>query len=127
MATGGGPTHYRFFAPGPEKSVDGLGMLYRAGVRMRDMEMVQFHPTGLIIPGSVVAGSLLEEGLRGAGAYMFNGLGERFMERYDPERMERTTRDIMSRSSYLEIQAGRACKEGGIHIDASHLGAICRG
>ena len=123
VATGGGPTQYRFFAPGPEKSVDGLGMLYRAGVRMRDMEMIQFHPTGLIVPGSVVAGSLLEEGLRGAGAYMVNALGERFMERYDPERMERTTRDIMSRSAYLEIQAGRACKEGGIHIDASHLGA----
>lgn len=123
VATGGGPTHYRFFAPGPEKSVDGLGMLYRAGVVMRDMEMIQFHPTGLIVPGSVVAGSLLEEGLRGVGAYIVNGLGERFMERYDPERMERTTRDIMSRSAYLEIQAGRACKEGGLHIDASHLGA----
>ncbi|MFH2128798.1 MAG: FAD-binding protein [bacterium] len=123
VATGGGPTQYRFFAPGPEKSVDGLGMLYRAGVELRDMEMIQFHPTGLIIPGSVVAGSLLEEGLRGAGAYMLNGLGERFMDQYDAVKMERTTRDVMSRSSYLEIQAGRACVEGGVHIDASHLGA----
>ncbi|MBT4269697.1 MAG: FAD-binding protein [Deltaproteobacteria bacterium] len=123
VATGGGPTQYRFFAPGPEKSVDGMGMLYRAGVLMRDMEMVQFHPTGLIIPGSVVAGSLLEEGLRGAGAYMLNGNGERFMENYDPENMERTTRDVMSRSSFLEMQAGRACPEGGVHIVASHLGA----
>ena len=123
VATGGGPTQYRFFAPGPEKSVDGMGMLFRAGVSMRDMEMVQFHPTGLIIPGSVVAGSLLEEGLRGAGAYMLNGNGERFMEKYDPAAMERTTRDVMSRSSYLEIQAGRACPEGGVHIEASHLGA----
>jgi succinate dehydrogenase / fumarate reductase flavoprotein subunit/fumarate reductase flavoprotein subunit len=122
VATGGGPTQYKFHAPGPEKSCDGLGMLYRAGVVMRDMEMVQFHPTGLIIPGSVVAGSLLEEGLRGVGAHMLNGNGERFMERYDPARMERTTRDVMSRSSYLEIQAGRACKEGGIHIYAAHLG-----
>ncbi|MFO8089172.1 MAG: FAD-binding protein [Desulfatiglandaceae bacterium] len=123
VATGGGPTQYRFHAPGPEKSVDGLGMLYRAGVEMRDMEMVQFHPTGLIIPNSVVAGSLLEEGLRGAGAYMLNGDGERFMSRYDPERMERTTRDVMSRSSYMEIQAGRACPEGGVHIVAEHLGS----
>ncbi len=123
VATGGGPTQYRFHAPGPEKSADGLGMLYRAGVVMRDMEMVQFHPTGLIVPGSVVAGALLEEGLRGAGAYMLNGNGERFMERYDPERMERTTRDIMSRSSYLEMQAGRGVKEGGVHIYAAHLGA----
>ncbi|MFH1019887.1 MAG: FAD-binding protein [Pseudomonadota bacterium] len=122
VATGGGPTQYRFHAPGPEKSVDGLGMLYRAGVRMRDMEMLQFHPTGLIIPGSVVAGALLEEGLRGAGAYMLNGNGERFMANYDPARMERTTRDVMSRSSYLEIQAGRACPEGGVHIVADHLG-----
>ena len=57
VATGGGPTQYRFHAPGPEKTVDGLGMLYRAGVLMKDMEMVQFHPTGLIVPGSVVAGA----------------------------------------------------------------------
>lgn len=123
VATGGGPTQYRFFAPGPEKSVDGMGMLFRAGVLMRDMEMVQFHPTGLIIPGSVVAGSLLEEGLRGAGAYMLNGNGERFMDKYDPAAMERTTRDVMSRSSFLEMQAGRACPEGGVYIVASHLGA----
>jgi fumarate reductase flavoprotein subunit len=66
VATGGGPTQYRFHAPGPDKSVDGLAMLYRAGAVLQDMEMVQFHPTGLIIPGSVVAGALLEEGLRGA-------------------------------------------------------------
>ncbi len=123
VAAGGGTTNYRFFAPGPPKTLDGLGILYRAGVWMRDMEMVQFHPTGLIIPGSVVAGALLEEGLRGAGAYMVNRDGERYMARYDPERMERTTRDIMSRSSYLEIREGRGCDHGGINIVASHLGA----
>lgn len=123
VATGGGPTHYRFFAPGPEKSLDGLGMLYRAGVRMVDMEMLQFHPTGLIVPGSVVAGSLLEEGLRGTGAYLFNAQGERFMKRYDPEKMERSTRDVVSRSAFLEMMAGRGFGHGGIHIDASHLGA----
>jgi succinate dehydrogenase / fumarate reductase flavoprotein subunit/fumarate reductase flavoprotein subunit len=123
MATGGGPTSYRFFAPGPEKTLDGLAMLYRAGVEMVDMEMLQFHPTGLIVPGSVVAGSLLEEGLRGAGAYMLNGLGERFMERYDPSRMERTTRDVMSRSSFLEMIAGRGCAHGGVDMMAAHLGA----
>ena len=123
VASGGGTTNYRFFAPGPPKTLDGLGMLYRAGVWMRDMEMVQFHPTGLIIPGSVVAGALLEEGLRGVGAYMINRDGERYMARYDPERMERTTRDIMSQSSYLEIREGRGCDHGGINIIASHLGA----
>ena len=123
MATGGGPTSYRFFASGPEKSLDGLAMLYRAGAEMLDMEMLQFHPTGLIVPGSVVAGSLLEEGLRGAGAHLLNALGERFMARYDPERMERATRDVVSRSSYLEIMAGRGFPNGAVHIAASHLGA----
>ncbi len=123
MATGGGPTQYRFHAPGPEKSVDGLGMLYRAGAVMRDMEMIQFHPTGLIIHGSVVAGSLLEEGLRGAGAYLYNGDGERYMKHYDPDAAERATRDVVSRSSFLEMLAGRECKEGAVQIDASHLGA----
>jgi succinate dehydrogenase / fumarate reductase flavoprotein subunit/fumarate reductase flavoprotein subunit len=123
VATGGGPTHYRFCAPGPEKSADGLAMLYRAGAVMKDMEMLQFHPTGLIVPNSVVAGALLEEGLRGSGAYLYNGEGERYMLRYAPEVGERATRDVVSRSSYLEMIAGRACPEGGVHIDAAHLGA----
>jgi len=123
VATGGGPTHYRFCAPGPEKRVDGLAMLYRAGAWMLDMEMVQFHPTGLIIPGSVVAGSLLEEGLRGAGAHLINADGERYMQRYAPESMERATRDVVSRSSYLEMMEGRAFDHGGVHIVAAHLGA----
>src|SRR5438046_1505659 len=111
VATGGGPTQYRFHAPGPDKAVDGLGMLYRGGVVMMDMEMVQFHPTGLIIPGSVVAGALLEEGLRGAGAHLFNGNGERYMLTYAPDVAERATRDVVSRSSYLEMTGGRACPE----------------
>jgi succinate dehydrogenase / fumarate reductase flavoprotein subunit/fumarate reductase flavoprotein subunit len=123
VATGGGPTHYRFCAPGPEKRLDGLAMLYRVGAWMMDMEMVQFHPTGLIIPGSVVAGSLLEEGLRGAGAHLVNADGERYMQRYDPESKERATRDVVSRSSYLEMMEGRAFDHGGVHIVASHLGA----
>lgn len=123
VATGGGPTQYRFHAPGPEKSADGIAMLYRAGAMMRDMEMLQFHPTGLIIPGSVVAGSLLEEGLRGAGARLYNGNGERYMLDYAPDVGERATRDVVSRSSYMEMMAGRACPEGGVQIEAAHLGA----
>lgn len=123
VATGGGPTQYRFHAPGPEKSADGIAMLYRAGVRMRDMEMIQFHPTGLIVPGSVVAGALLEEGLRGAGAHLYNGEGERYMQRYAPDVAERATRDVVSRSAYMEMMAGRACPEGGVQIDAAHMGA----
>jgi succinate dehydrogenase / fumarate reductase flavoprotein subunit/fumarate reductase flavoprotein subunit len=123
VATGGGPTQYTFHAPGPEKSADGLAMLYRAGAPLKDMEMVQFHPTGLIVQGSVVAGALLEEGLRGAGAHLYNGPGERYMLRYAPDVAERATRDVVTRSSYLEMMNGRACPEGGVHIDASHLGA----
>ena len=123
VATGGGPTQYRFHAPGPEKSADGIAMLYRAGAIMRDMEMIQFHPTGLIIPGSVVAGALLEEGLRGAGAHLYNGEGERYMLRHAPDVAERATRDVVSRSAYLEMMAGRACPEGGVRIDAAHMGA----
>jgi succinate dehydrogenase / fumarate reductase flavoprotein subunit/fumarate reductase flavoprotein subunit len=98
-------------------------MLYRAGAPMKDMEMLQFHPTGLIVKGSVVAGALLEEGLRGSGAYLYNGLGERYMLRYAPDVAERATRDVVSRSSYIEMMSGRGCPEGGVHIDASHLGA----
>jgi succinate dehydrogenase / fumarate reductase flavoprotein subunit/fumarate reductase flavoprotein subunit len=87
------------------------------------MEMVQFHPTGLVIPGSLMTGALLEEGLRGAGGHLRNGLGERYMERWDPERKERSTRDLVSRASFLEIQAGRGTPNGAVWIDVSHLGA----
>ena len=88
-------------------------MAFRAGAHLMDMEMVQFHPTGLVVPGSRLNGALLEEGLRGAGAHLFNGSGERFMERYDPEREERSTRDRVSRAGFMEIMAGRGTKDGG--------------
>ena len=88
-----------------------------------DMEMVQFHPTGMVVPGSRLNGGLLEEGLRGAGAYLFNGSGERYMTRYDPERMERSTRDRVSRASFMEVMAGRGTENGGVWIDVSHLGS----
>jgi len=123
VATGGGPTMYKYFAPSVDKSADGLAMLYRSGVEMVDMEMVQFHPTGLLVKGAIVAGTVLEEGLRGAGARLYNGLGERYMERYAPDVKERATRDVVSRSGYLEIMAGRAFDHGGLHLDGSHLGA----
>lgn len=122
IATGGGATMYRISSPSLEKSGDGMAMAWRAGATLVDMEMVQFHPTGLLVGNSIATGGLLEEGLRGAGAHLFNGLGERFMERYDPTRMERATRDVISRSSYLEIVAGRGTANGGVLIDASHLG-----
>jgi succinate dehydrogenase / fumarate reductase flavoprotein subunit/fumarate reductase flavoprotein subunit len=122
IATGGGATMYKISSPSLEKSGDGMAMAWRAGAHFVDMEMVQFHPTGLLVGKSIATGGLLEEGLRGAGARLFNGRGERFMSRYDPERMERATRDVISRSSYLEIMAGRGTEHGGVKIDARHLG-----
>jgi succinate dehydrogenase/fumarate reductase flavoprotein subunit len=122
VCTGGGPTMYKLFAPSLDKSADGLSLCYRAGAEMLDMEMVQFHPTGLIVKGSHASGTLLEEGLRGAGAQLFNALGERFMERYAPDVKERATRDVVSRSSYMEITAGRGTPNGGVFIDASVMG-----
>jgi succinate dehydrogenase/fumarate reductase flavoprotein subunit len=123
VATGGSATMYRIAAPAREKTGDGVAMCYRAGLELRDMEMMQFHPTGLLVGPSRMSGAVLEEGLRGAGAHLYNGLGERFMARYDPDRMERSTRDVVARSSYLEIVAGRGTEAGGILIDISHLGA----
>ena len=123
LAMGGGPTMYKVIACSADKSADGLALAWRAGLELRDMEMVQFHPTGLVIPGSLMTGALLEEGLRGAGGHLRNGRGERFMERYDPARMERSTRDLVSRASFLEIAEGRGTPNGGVWIDVSHLGA----
>jgi succinate dehydrogenase/fumarate reductase flavoprotein subunit len=122
VCTGGGPTMYKLFAPSLDKSADGISLCYRAGAEMIDMEMVQFHPTGLIVKGSNTSGTLLEEGLRGAGAQLFNALGERYMERYAPDVKERATRDVVSRSGFMEIMAGRGTPNGGVLIDASVMG-----
>ncbi len=122
LATGGGPTMYKFHTPSGDKSCDGLAMALRAGLPLRDMEMVQFHPTGLLAGTDTrMTGTVLEEGLRGAGGYLLNGAGERFMQHYDP-RGERATRDIVSRSIYSEMRAGRASPNGGVYIQMSHLG-----
>jgi succinate dehydrogenase/fumarate reductase flavoprotein subunit len=123
LATGGGPRMYKFSAPSIEKVGDGYAMAYRAGCDLVDMEMMQFHPTGILAGASRLSGMVLEEGLRGAGAYLVNARGERFMMRYDPQRMERATRDVVSRSEYVEIMEGRGTPSGGVYIDASHLGA----
>ena len=122
LATGGGPTMYKYHTPSGDKSCDGLAMALRAGLVLRDMEMVQFHPTGLLAgPGTRMTGTVLEEGLRGSGGYLLNGENKRFMGNYD-SRNERATRDIVSRAINSEIRAGRATPNGGVYIQMSHLG-----
>jgi fumarate reductase flavoprotein subunit len=123
LATGGGPTMYRYHTPSGDKSMDGLAMALRLGLPLRDMEMVQFHPTGLLAgPDTRMTGTVLEEGLRGAGGHLLNGAMHRFMADYDPK-LERATRDVVSRAIYAEMKAGRTTPNGGVYIKMSHLGA----
>ncbi len=122
LATGGGPTMYRYHTPSGDKSMDGLAMALRLGLSLRDMEMVQFHPTGLLAGRDTrMTGTVLEEGLRGAGGYLLNGGGERFMSNYDAAG-ERATRDIVSRAIYAEMRKGNTSPNGGVYISMSHLG-----
>jgi len=122
LATGGGPTMYKYHTPSGDKSMDGLAMALRAGLPLRDMEMVQFHPTGLLAgPDTRMTGTVLEEGLRGAGGYLLNGTKHRFMGDYDPK-LERATRDVVSRAIYAEMKAGRTTPLGGVYIQMGHLG-----
>ncbi|MCB2053984.1 MAG: FAD-binding protein [Geminicoccaceae bacterium] len=122
LATGGGPTMYLYHTPSGDKSCDGMAMAMRAGLALRDMEMVQFHPTGLLAGTETrMTGTVLEEGLRGAGGHLLNGEGERFMARYHPHG-ERATRDIVSRSIYAEMRDGRTTSHGGVFIEMKHLG-----
>jgi len=122
LATGGGPTMYRYHTPSGDKSCDGLAMALRAGLPLRDIEMVQFHPTGLLAgEGTRMTGTVLEEGLRGSGGYLTDAKGERFMFDYDA-RGERATRDIVSRSIQDRIRKGFASPHGGVYIEMGHLG-----
>ena len=122
LATGGGPTMYKYHTPSGDKSCDGLGMALRAGLALRDMEMVQFHPTGLLAGAHTrMTGTVIEEGLRGSGGYLLDGNRERFMHKYDPK-LERATRDIVSRAMFAEMRAGRTTPHGGLYISMAHLG-----
>jgi fumarate reductase flavoprotein subunit len=113
---------YRYHTPSGEKSCDGLAMALRAGLALRDMEMVQFHPTGLLAgPHTRMTGTVLEEGLRGSGGWLLDGERNRFMHKYDA-RQERATRDIVSRSIFREMRAGRTSPNGGVYIQMHHLG-----
>lgn len=122
LGTGGGPTMYKYHTPSGDKSCDGVAMALRAGLALRDMEMVQFHPTGVLAgPGTRMTGTIIEEGLRGAGGYLLGGDGKRFMAKYD-KRAERATRDIVSRSMQREILADNVNDAGGLWIEMGHLG-----
>jgi len=122
LATGGGPTMYRYHTPSGDKSMDGLSMALRLGLPLRDMEMVQFHPTGLLGGDFTrMTGTVLEEGLRGAGGHLLGGDGERFMLGY-ADAAERATRDVVSRAIYSEMRNGNTTANGGVYISMGHLG-----
>ena len=122
LATGGGPTMYRYHTPSGDKSCDGLAMALRAGLALRDMEMVQFHPTGLLAGTHTrMTGTVLEEGLRGSGGYLLGGDKQRFMSNYDPK-AERATRDLVSRAMFSEMRKGNTTPHGGLYISMAHLG-----
>jgi fumarate reductase flavoprotein subunit len=122
LATGGGPTMYLYHTPSGDKSCDGMAMALRSGLPLRDMEMVQFHPTGLLAgPGTRMTGTVLEEGLRGSGGHLLDATGTRFMFDYD-KRAERATRDIVCRAIADRIRKGHASPNGGVYISMGHLG-----
>jgi succinate dehydrogenase flavoprotein subunit len=103
-----------------ENTGDAMRLAAEAGCRLRDMEFVQFHPTGMVFPEES-AGTLVTEAVRGEGGILRNAAGERFMERYDPERLELSTRDRIALAIYTEIAEGRGTEHGGVLLDISHL------
>ena len=121
IATGAGPTMYKFHTPSADKSCDGLALALRAGLALRDMEMVQFHPTGLLAGTDTrITGTIIEEGLRGAGGHLLDNNGRRFMLDYD-DRAERATRDIVSRAMFEQMRSGATGPNGGVFISMAHL------
>jgi succinate dehydrogenase / fumarate reductase flavoprotein subunit len=98
---------------------EGMSLALAAGCRLMDMELVQFHPTGMVAPEEA-AGTLVTEAVRGEGGRLFNSEGERFMARYDPERMELSTRDRIALANYTEIHEGRGSPGGGVYLDITH-------
>ena len=102
-----------------ENTGDGFYLSLKAGCSLQDMELVQFHPTGMVIPEEM-AGTLVTEAVRGEGGRLINGNGERFMENYDPERMELSTRDKVAMANFTEITEGRGTPNNGVYLDISH-------
>ena len=122
LATGGIGKAYEITSNSWEYTGDGHALAYAAGAELIDMEFVQFHPTGMVWPPGV-RGILVTEAVRGEGGVLRNTRGERFMERYDPKRMELSTRDIVARSIYTEVREGRGSPHGGAFLDITHKGA----
>jgi succinate dehydrogenase / fumarate reductase flavoprotein subunit len=119
LASGGAGKMYRVTSNSWESTGDGTALAYYAGAQLRDMEMVQFHPTGMVWPPGV-RGILVTEGVRGEGGVLRNKDGERFMERYDHERMELSSRDVVARAINSEVIAGRGTPHGGAYLDITH-------
>ena len=119
IATGGIGKAWRITSNSWEYTGDGMALAYEAGAELMDMEFVQFHPTGMVWPPGV-QGILVTEAVRGEGGVLRNKDGERFMERYDPERMDLSTRDVVARAIYTEAKEGRGTEHGGAYLDISH-------
>ncbi|MGA7910985.1 MAG: FAD-binding protein [Candidatus Dormiibacterota bacterium] len=119
LATGGTGKMYRVTSNSWESTGDGTALAYDAGAQLRDMEMMQFHPTGMVWPVGV-RGLLITEAVRGEGGVLRNKEGERFMERYDHERMELSSRDVVARAINSEVLAGRGTPHGGAFLDITH-------
>ncbi|MEW6635773.1 MAG: FAD-dependent oxidoreductase [Actinomycetota bacterium] len=121
LATGGWGRIYKVTSNSWEGTGDGAILAWDAGAELVDMEMVQFHPTGMVWPPGV-RGILVTEGVRGEGGILRNAEGERYMSRYDKERMELSSRDVVARANYTEVQEGRGSPHGGVYLDITHLG-----
>ena len=119
IATGGIGKAWKITSNSWEYTGDGMALAYEAGAELMDMEFVQFHPTGMVWPPGV-QGILVTEAVRGEGGTLRNKNGERFMERYDPKKMELSTRDVVSRAIYTEVREGRGTEHGGAYLDISH-------
>ena len=119
LATGGIGKIYKVTSNSWEYTADGMALAYEAGAELKDMEFVQFHPTGMVWPPGV-QGILVTEAVRGEGGILRNKAGERFMEKYDPKRMELSTRDVVARAIYTEVREGRGSEHGGAFLDISH-------
>ena len=118
MATGGIGKAWKITSNSWEYTGDGMALAYGAGAELMDMEFVQFHPTGMVWPPGV-QGILVTEAVRGEGGVLRNKLGQRFMEKYDPKKMELSTRDVVARAIYTEVREGRGTEHGGAYLDIS--------